>query len=313
MKKWFVLLVALIVIFICIQFLLPAKIRVAHASVVPANSASIYRCLTNPVRLTRLLAETGTPEVNAAGDLSVKKGAYRFTFRPASFNIVEVLVEKDKKAISSFITVLPVGEDSTLLRWNAEWPAGSNPVQKIQQLLQSSAVKNEIGKIWKQMLDFLKKEENIYGLTIRHEVVTDTLLLTSKHTSTAYPGPELYYAMITKIREFMQKKGVAETNYPMLHIEKLKNGYETMVAVPVNKHIEGNGKIELKKMVKGKLLTTEVKGGPGMIDESFRQIEFYMLEKKLLSPAIPFQSLVTDRTVEADTTQWVTRLNYPVL
>jgi hypothetical protein len=51
----------------------------------------------------------------------------------------------------------------------------------------------------------------------------------------------------------------------------------------------------------------------GAVDKGMQQLEYYLNEHRLRPPALPFQSLVTDRLVERDTTKWITRLYYPVI
>jgi hypothetical protein len=65
-------------------------------------------------------------------------------------------------------------------------------------------------------------------------------------------------------------------------------------------------------MVPGTILVAEVKGGTATVEEGFRQLEFYIDEHELSSPGRPFQSLITDRSIEKDSTKWVTKLYYPV-
>jgi hypothetical protein len=56
----------------------------------------------------------------------------------------------------------------------------------------------------------------------------------------------------------------------------------------------------------------EVKGGPSRVDGCLLAVENYVKDHNMMSPAIPFQSLVTDRMAEKDTAQWITRIYYPV-
>ena len=65
-------------------------------------------------------------------------------------------------------------------------------------------------------------------------------------------------------------------------------------------------------MVPGKILVAEVKGGAYTADEALRQLTMYMDDNHLVSPAIPFQSLVTERSKEPDTTKWITKIYFPV-
>ena len=65
-------------------------------------------------------------------------------------------------------------------------------------------------------------------------------------------------------------------------------------------------------MLPGTALTTEVKGGPAAIRTAFLQLENYITDYQREAPLIPFESLVTDRLHEKDTSRWITRIYYPV-
>jgi hypothetical protein len=63
----------------------------------------------------------------------------------------------------------------------------------------------------------------------------------------------------------------------------------------------------------GNILITEIKGGSASIDKAFKEMENYVSDYRRTPPAIPFQSLVTDRMKEPDTSKWITRIFYPVM
>jgi hypothetical protein len=65
-------------------------------------------------------------------------------------------------------------------------------------------------------------------------------------------------------------------------------------------------------MIPGKILVTEVKGGNYTTGEALKQLDIYLDDNHLSSPAIPFESLVTDRSQETDTAKWVTKIYYPI-
>ncbi len=98
----------------------------------------------------------------------------------------------------------------------------------------------------------------------------------------------------------------------MLHVTGNSSGFKTMVAIPVNKIIAENNNILYKRMVPGKILVTEVTGGTYTTTQALKQLETYINDYQLKSPAIPFESLVTDRLKEADTLKWITRIYYPI-
>ena len=63
----------------------------------------------------------------------------------------------------------------------------------------------------------------------------------------------------------------------------------------------------------GNILITEVKGGSNKINNAYKQIRNYISDYNRIAPAIPFESLVTDRSKEPDSSKWVTRIYYPVM
>ena len=63
----------------------------------------------------------------------------------------------------------------------------------------------------------------------------------------------------------------------------------------------------------GNILVTDVKGGPYNIAKAFEAVEKYTEDHNRMAPAIHFQSLVTDRRQERDTSKWITRIYWPVM
>ena len=88
--------------------------------------------------------------------------------------------------------------------------------------------------------------------------------------------------------------------------------YETMVAVPTESDVPTTEKFKIKKMVLGNILVSQVTGGEDRVKEGEKQLANYVEDYQKISPAIPFQSLVTERISEPDSTKWITRLYYPI-
>ena len=98
----------------------------------------------------------------------------------------------------------------------------------------------------------------------------------------------------------------------MLNIRYDSGYFKTMVAIPVNKVLPGNDSFLLKRLEPGKILVARVKGGLYTTSEALREMEIYKEDNHLMSPAIPFESLITNRLEEPDTSKWVTKIYYPV-
>ena len=89
--------------------------------------------------------------------------------------------------------------------------------------------------------------------------------------------------------------------------------YQIMVAIPINKSLKSEGDIFIRRMLyNGNLLMTEVRGGRNTINNALVQLTNYVRDHQYTSPAIPYESPVTDRIAEPDTTRWVTRIYYPI-
>jgi hypothetical protein len=165
-----------------------------------------------------------------------------------------------------------------------------------------------------QLGAFLTQKENVYSINIQQLQVTDTLVITTKAITAAPPTTEEVYAQVKKLRDYIGNHGATATNPPMLNVRKLDNNqYQFMVGVPVNKPLPDNGNILFKRMVPGKILVSEVRGGPVTVQRAFEQLEFYVQDYRREAPAISYEMLVTDRQQTKDTSSWYTRLYYPIL
>ena len=65
-------------------------------------------------------------------------------------------------------------------------------------------------------------------------------------------------------------------------------------------------------MVLGNILTGEVKGGVYVVTQAEQELKNFVTDFRRMSPAIPYQSLITNRMQETDTAKWITRLYYPI-
>ena len=166
--------------------------------------------------------------------------------------------------------------------------------------------------IMKSMKAFMEKPENIYGMRIDQILVTDTILVTTKISSGQYPSMSKIYDLISGIKNYISINDAKETNFPMLHVWQDSGLFHTTVAIPVDRKIPENKTYFIKRMVPGKILVSEVTGGLYRTSEALRQLGIFMSDNHLSSPAIPFESLITNRLEEPDTSKWVTKIYYPV-
>ncbi len=211
-----------------------------------------------------------------------------------------------------FVTVSSEGNDSTVLVWSANWTAGMNPLNRVNEFARGKRLENDMKTFLHAFSVYASNPENIYGFKPAMEKVTDTLLITTKANYTKAPGTAEIYRMIGTLEQYTRNKGVKVTGMPMYHITGTEGNIEMMVALPIEKAIEGNEVCRIKRMVDGNLLVAEVKAGPEKLKFLFQQFELCRNDYHLASPAIPYLQPVTNRLQNPDTAQWITKMCYPV-
>ena len=194
--------------------------------------------------------------------------------------------------------------DTAQFIWTTLSFFSANPVKRVLQYFKANTITNNVGDLATQLKNYFGDERNIYGMEVLQQRVTDSSLIALRHTFSHYPTVVEVYGMIDSIRNYIKQNGGQEANLPMLNVHKDGPAiYEVMVAVPTKKDVRASNKFLLKKMVKGGIYT---------IAQGEEQLTNYVSDYKKVSPAIPYQSLVTDRRMEPDTTKWITRLYYPI-
>jgi len=237
---------------------------------------------------------------------------YKYEFPEKTYSGSTVKIIRGDKTVTSSIHFVPLKIDSIAVKWKSELPETKNPFKRIANYLTAIAIKKNMAQVLEAVKIFLNKDENIYGLRIIEEKVKDTILLSTKWTSAAYPSTEVIYQKIDELKKYIQANNGIETNHPMLNIFENQGTYANMVAIPLNRELPENDAFVLKKMIPGRILTTETIGGVYASKASVKKLELYIDDHKMTSPAIPFESLVSNRMAERDSNKWVTKVYYPI-
>lgn len=243
-----------------------------------------------------------------------------YQYRSNDFFLGQPLLHKVTMEIKSgnhralaYFSALSYNDDSSIVMAQVVLPAVSNPFKKVSQYLAANKLKRDLSVLLLRLRSSAENTYHIYGLHIHEEKVVDSTLVAIKKTFRNYPDDKAIYALITELKNYIFSKDVQQTNYPMLHMQQEDSvSYEVMVAIPINKVLKGNGTIVPKRMVLGKILTAEVKGGEKTVEKAMFEMEEYVHDYHRPSPAIPYESLVTDRSKEPDTSKWITKIYYPV-
>ena len=310
MKKlllWGLIFVA--VIFAGIFILLPAKVHFRQSMYVQTAPNNAARLLLDEKAWYKWWPEGSINTNNTV--FHYKDFNYSVNWKMISGDSVRITAKNG--IINSLINIIPVNKDSVGFQWEGESVAETNPFKRVQNYFTQKTVQNNTDDIFKALKNYLENDEKVYGINIMHEMVEDTLLISTKKNFNNYPTTEQVYEMVNDLKKYMNSNSVLQTNPPMLHVVQDSSVFKTMVAIPINKAVENNERFIIKKMIAGKILITEIKGGSENAEATIKKLELYMDDYHLTSPAISFQSLVTDRQVEKDSSKWITKIYYPIM
>ncbi|HLZ89313.1 MAG TPA: GyrI-like domain-containing protein, partial [Puia sp.] len=128
-----------------------------------------------------------------------------------------------------------------------------------------------------------------------------------------YPGTAVVYKAIEGLEGYIARHGGRRTGSPMVNITGVAGGqYQLRVAIPTDTTLPESGDIRFRQLIRGKYLITDVRGGQAAVNSALDRINDYVSDYRRTAMAIPFFSFVTDRSREADTTKWMTRIYYPI-
>lgn len=279
---------------------------------VNANGNGVSRKLQNE-KTWQMWFQGKAEQQNYSSSFTFDHSVYSINTQTSNPSFITISGKNLQAATSLY--VIGKNADTAQLIWTGSIPASYNPFKRAQTYFASKKIENDIASILRQMQSFFSKQENVYDYSIEHSIVTDSLLVSTYSTVKGYPSVEFVYTLIDQLKKYIAGQGAKETGFPMLNVSTNDSiEFLTRVAIPINKRLPSSGNISFKEMLgQGNILVTEVRGGPTTVREAFQQMGNYISDYHQSSPAIPFQSLITDRRKEPDTTKWLTKLYYPVM
>lgn len=314
MKKWIIAACSLFLLFLIgIYFFIPPKIVVAKSVTINANRDGVYRFLNNESNWTTWWPP-GLSKFNNGAETVFESGGYRFKKTKALYNSFEITIEKDKNFDSSLLHIFSLSNDSIKIQWNATIHTGTNPFSKAYHYFRAKELSNSLAVILTAMQKHISQVRYIYGIDIKREKVKIEYLVSTKKSFLYYPTTQDIYEMVGQIKKHIVREQAIEEDYPMLHINPSDSAhFEAQVAIPVNKKLPDAGIFAFKKILKyGNILAAEIVGGNNTVDWAMKQMDRYATDYQYSNVALPFESLVTDRRQETDTSKWVTKIYYPI-
>ena len=284
----------IVVSFVLIYLLIPSPLTASGKVSFNVNSNTTYHALADQKNWDKWSPQT-------------------FRITNNLVNTVELNVTSENVTVPVSMLLIPVAKDSTIITWKATYPESANPLTRVKQYSQSNELRELMNKAIINFQSFVQQSENVYGIRIQETSTKDTFLIATRFTSDSFPSNQIIYSNINRLRSYAEQTGATESGFPMLNISTADSStFNCMVALPINKIVDGKGSVFFVRMVPGRFLTAQVTGGPHTIRNAQRMMEQYFKDFNRVSMAIPFEYLVTDRLKETDTAKWITRIYGPV-
>jgi effector-binding domain-containing protein len=309
-KPALIVLGLLLLAFISIYFIIPQYIIAKSVTRVDVTDANAFNFIIKPSSWKKWWPgePTGT-------DSTVyTHNGITYTLQKSTNSYIQVQIKKGGDVLDSRITYLAADEGSTDVTWYASQQSSTNPFTRIAEFIRIKNMQKDMDDILMQFNKFMQKDVNVYGLSFKIKKVTDHWLITTSTTTKTYPAMETVYGLIENLRKQIASQEAKETGNPMLNVNLTDNKeYQIMVALPINKAIKPGANTKLIEMVVGgNMLGADVKGGRQTVANAFIQLKNYQKDHGLISPAMPFEILMTNRLTEKDTAKWVTKLYWPI-
>jgi hypothetical protein len=247
-------------------------------------------------------------------DTTFSFGAVSYTLMRLIGNGATFNVSANNKSETGFLQFASINDTSCNLVWTPSAVISPSLSEKLLNPLQKNVVKENIILLLDSMKNYFNNPKNIYGFKVNFTTVTDPHLISIKKIYDKYPSTDEIYVTISKLENYAIANGARKTNFPMMNVHQNEDGnsLDVMIALPVSNPLKASGAFLPKFMIQGVLLEAEVKGGVINVEKCLAQFSNYLTDYKLSAPAIPYQSLVTDRSKVLDSNLWITKIYQPV-
>ncbi|MDB5032721.1 GyrI-like domain-containing protein [Mucilaginibacter sp.] len=307
-KISFALLVIVIAFFIRAFFVLPTGSLTNQEIIIATTEGHVFDFLTNKGKWPMWWPGT----INSTGQEYCFNSS-RFAIKKISNSEVYLATYTNSSQINTRISFIAADKSRVKVRWQGETALSYNPIKRVMQIRDIDVTERQITAILKHLKEFLENDKNVYHIDVKLTRVKDSVVLAKQIIMNEYPGADKIYPMINILKKQIKQHGAVVIDSPMLNINQTgKNSFAVMVGIPINKEIvAGNGSY-INKMVLGNILIASVNGGPNTVRNAVKQLANYRRDYGLISPAMPFESLATNRITQKDTSKWVTNLYYPI-
>ncbi|RKR80787.1 hypothetical protein BDD43_0921 [Mucilaginibacter gracilis] len=303
---WRLAAVVLVALILSIYFLIPVSLSQSQVVIIKTSEIHAFQFLTNKTHWAKWW-----PGRRVADSIyNFNNGTYdiqKFTNSGATLNI-----KRNDYNVPSQIVFIAANKESVKITWNTVQVASPNPIARLQQYFVEKQLNRDIKNILTGLKTFLEDDRNVYGIDVKLAKVKDSVILATTQVFAKYPTTTQVYELVGKLQQQAKLKNIKVQGAPMLNVHQSGTTFETMVGMPVSSEFKASAGFLMNKMVLGNILEAEVKGGPNTVNAARIALENYRKDYGLISPAIPYQTLVTNRLSQPDTSKWITKLYYPI-
>jgi hypothetical protein len=313
MKKWiFGVLFFALLLLASLYIFIPNVVTLKSNIGIKVTQQGLYRMLLDTNNVQKWWP--GNESKNTDGNKFLLNGYY-YKIYANNISLAPVTITNSETDLKTSLYIISLETDSVKLAWVGSMVTSYNPVKRFFAWQKAKKINGDMNSILQKMQFFYSVNENIYGIKVEKALVTDSVLISTGANSKGYPDTKFIYTLINKLRAHAAANNVKETGFPMLNVDtKDSITFNVRVALPISKALPNTGDIAQKRMLAdGNILVAEVKGGVATTTAAFEQIIKYSLDYQRVAPAIPFFSLITDRTKEPDSSKWITKVYCPVM
>jgi len=294
-----------------VYIFIPSRITITSAAIAAAPDVAVERILMEEAHWP---AWWKYCELSKFGSPNLSQPPFTQTLKEKFYKSLQFDINApDQPTVSSRLTLVPLRKDSTGFEWSCQLEAGNNPIQRLLNYRKAREIKSLLDSTLQPCVRFFSNTENIYGIQIERTKLPDTLFVTAKKQFSTKPSQHDIYNLIKQIEGYIKTQGSKPSGSSIYNVSQLtENQYQLMAGVPISMRIKENKPFEIKYMVPGSFLVTEVVGGEYSVQHSARQLKQYFQDYKKTSMAMSFTMLVTDRSLQPDSSRWITRLYEPV-
>lgn len=296
------LLLFLALSLVSIYIFIPSPIRISKQIKIKVPGENLYILMSNENNWKQWLK----------GD-SANSG-FNYTFIRKNYPIIFIEASQSNKKIPIEIQIKEVGKpDSTSIFWRSEVHAGITPWSRVLCYLKARELKNDFSEQLTKLTDYTKITRYIYGINIDETIVKDTIIATLTRYGHGQPSNAMICMLTQDLRQQIKSAGLTITDSSMSLVQPAGEGkFKLMVGFPVNTTPVLKSNLVFKKMIPGKLLTGTVYGGPASVRTAHEKMRQYIMDHGREEVALPYETTVVNRCIEADTSRWITKLCYPV-